>query len=65
MTFKNNFKDFKVGIFLMKIYIVVTDVVSDIRYSYKSVTTCVVKTLFSYDMSYDKCICTLLSVCLS
>ena len=65
MTFEIGFLAFKVDIFSMKIYIVVTDVVNDVTYSCKSVNTRVVITLLSYDVavfqwitSCDKCVMT-------
>ena len=49
--FKYDFMSFKVGIFPMKINIVVTDVVNDVTYSRKSVNTRVVITLLSCDIA--------------
>ena len=54
MTSKTGFYPFKVDIFSMKIYIVVTDVVNDVTYSSKSVNTHVVVTLLFTTLSTGK-----------
>ena len=49
-----DFIAFKMDIFSMKIYIVVTDVVNDVTYSRKSVNTRVVITLLLHDVIHWK-----------
>ena len=56
MAFKKGFIAFKVDIFLMRFYIVVTDIVNDVTYSHKSSYACGRNTFYFLPYSENQCI---------